>query len=123
MLVESCVDTDVLVMYDVTAGCVIVTLKVCAGSVTGQLELVQTHFRVKTHRVSKFSAFERIARRQDRREIACGFSAAVLSRLLHAGANAELTAIASAKVLIIIDAWHIASLRVQAYRASKGILT
>lgn len=36
VLVESCVDTDVLIMYDVTAGSVVVTLKVCAGSVTGE---------------------------------------------------------------------------------------
>lgn len=34
MLVESCVNTDVLVMYDVTGCGVTVTLEVCTGRVT-----------------------------------------------------------------------------------------
>ena len=41
VLVESCVDTDVLVMYDVTGGGITVTLKVCAGGVTWWLESVK----------------------------------------------------------------------------------
>lgn len=41
VLVESCVDTNVLVMNEVIGGGVTVTLKVCAGRVTWWLELVK----------------------------------------------------------------------------------